>query len=82
MRTDDERAAQLERLFRRYVPGDRVRAWCDILDATIPAQVFEGQTGTVEDGRAHGVSALVLVQWDNGPRFLTSADNLEPGVKP
>jgi hypothetical protein len=78
----DER---IERLMRRYAPGDRVRAVEHIFYGTGEA-VAEGTVGFVQRTNVHGCTPLVTVNWvgrggDGQPPSILhpcSVESLEP----
>jgi len=89
---DKEQRARLARMFEEYMPGERVRAVCTIVDAMSETEIAEGTIGLVREAGVHGCSPLFAVQWlpAGGPdrsslptqAIVTSAENLEPVDRP
>ncbi len=74
---------EVERLFQRFIIGDRVRASLEMFNANTGETVAEGTIGTVERTRVAGCVSLVSVKWD-GSIFdadMTSVQNLDPEPK-
>lgn len=76
---------RVKRLFRRYQPGDLVRAVETIVYGT-GEEVAEGTTGRVQQTAVHGCAPLVTVAWlgrggDGEPPHIAhpcSVESLEP----
>jgi hypothetical protein len=76
----EEDLERIERLFREYCPGDRVRAALDIFYGD-GGEVSEGDLGTVERTRYARVRGVALVHWDRlGQSKATSCDSLDPAA--